>query len=254
MIVIASTNGAVGIEEAMRVLKAGGTALDAVEGGIRLVEDNPDDHSVGYSGFPNILGQVELDACLMDGRTLETGAVGAMRGYRYAISVARKVMERLPHVFLVGHGADRFAAEMGFEKSDLLTDEARRIWEKRLKADMPDDVFARLVDQPDLWKWVELATDPERTRGTVNFLARDEQGNIAGGVSTSGWGLEISGPAGRLARHRRRPVRRQSLWGSGLYRHGRDGHSGRDGPQPHLLPQARAFAGRGGPTGHGRPE
>jgi beta-aspartyl-peptidase (threonine type) len=196
MIVIASTNGKVGVEESMRVLKGGGLALDAVEAGIRLVEDNPDDHSVGYSGFPNILGEVELDACIMDGRTLETGAVGAMRGYRNAISVARKVMERLPHVFLVGHGADRFAAEMGFEPANLLTEEARRIWEKRLKADMPDEVFANLPDQPDLWKWVELATDPERTRGTVNFLARDSQGNIAGGVSTSGWAWKYPGRLG----------------------------------------------------------
>ena len=63
MIVVASTNGQVGIEESMRILKAGGSALDAVEGGIRLVEDNPEDHSVGYSGYPNILGEVELDAC-----------------------------------------------------------------------------------------------------------------------------------------------------------------------------------------------
>ncbi len=106
MIVMASKNGAVGIKEAVHVLKEGGTAVDAVETGIRLVEENPDDHTVGYSGYPNLLGEVELDASIMNGRTLESGAVGAMKGYPYAISVARKVMETLPHVMLVGEGAE----------------------------------------------------------------------------------------------------------------------------------------------------
>ena len=128
MIVIARHNGAIGIQEAIYVLQQGGSAVDAVETGIRLVESNPEDHSVGYSGYPNLLGEVELDASIMNGRTLESGAVGAMKEYPYAISVARKVMETLPHVMLVGHGAERFAAEMGFEKQDLLTEEAHAIW------------------------------------------------------------------------------------------------------------------------------
>ena len=80
-------------------LKSGGSALDAVEIGIRLVEANPEEHSVGYNGYPNILGELELDASIMDGRTLDTGAVALLRGFPYAISVARQVMEReLPHV------------------------------------------------------------------------------------------------------------------------------------------------------------
>ncbi len=180
----------------MRVLKAGGSAVDAVEAGIRLVEANPDDHTVGYGGFPNLLGQVELDASIMDGRHLTGGAVGAMRGYTYAISVARKVMEALPHVFLVGEGAERFAAEMGFERGDLLTEEARRVWEKRLREDMSDEVFDRLAEQTELSKWVKMATDPERARGTVNFIAQDGQGNICAGVSTSGWAWKYPGRLG----------------------------------------------------------
>ncbi len=104
MIVVASKNGIVGIKESMRVLEAGGSAVDAVEAGIRLVEANPDDHSVGYSGYPNLLGQVELDASIMDGCNLAAGAVGAMQGYKHPISVARRVMDNLPHVFLVGRG------------------------------------------------------------------------------------------------------------------------------------------------------
>jgi len=90
MIVIASKNGAIGIKEAVYVLQQGGTAVDAVETGIRLVEANPDEHTVGYGGYPNLLGEVELDASIMNGRTLESGAVGAIKGYPHAISIAVK--------------------------------------------------------------------------------------------------------------------------------------------------------------------
>ncbi|MDX1417783.1 MAG: N(4)-(beta-N-acetylglucosaminyl)-L-asparaginase [Candidatus Promineifilaceae bacterium] len=196
MIVIASKNGAVGIETAVDVLKNGGSALDAVEAGIRLVEANPDDHTVGYGGYPNLIGEVELDASIMNGRTLESGAVGAMKEYPYAISVARKVMETLPHVMLVGDGAQHFAAEMGFQKQDLLTSDARTIWENRLRQDMPQQVFENLGQQKELRKWVRLATDPERAKGTVNFIAQDTQGNIASGVSTSGWAWKYPGRIG----------------------------------------------------------
>lgn len=196
MIVVASTNGIVGIKESMRLLEAGGSAVDAVEAGIRLVEANADEHSVGYSGYPNLLGQVELDASIMDGRDLAAGAVGAVQGYRHPISVARKVMENLPHVFLVGRGAGRFAAEMGFEQCDLLTKEAREVWEQRLRADMSEEAMKQLAERSDLWKWVEIATDPERAKGTVNFIARDSQGNICAGASTSGWACKYPGRLG----------------------------------------------------------
>src|SRR5262245_54381543 len=145
MIVVASSNGQVGIGEAMQVLKAGGSAVEAVEAGIRLVEANPNDHSVGYSGYPNILGQVELDASIMEGRELRSGAVGAIQGFKHPISVARQVMEKLPHVFLVGAGAERFAAEMGFEREDLLTREAREVWQKGLQqAGVPAEALTHL--------------------------------------------------------------------------------------------------------------
>ena len=196
MIVVASSNGSVGIKESMRVLKNGGSAIDAVEAGIRLVEANPDDHTVGYGGFPNILGEVELDAALMNGADLSAGAVGAMQGYPYPISVARKVMETLPHVFLVGRGAERFAAEMGFEPASLLTNEARQVWEKRLREDMSDEQFNNWANLSDLHRRVELATDPERARGTVNFIAQDDNRDIAVGVSTSGWAWKYPGRLG----------------------------------------------------------
>src|SRR5512143_458678 len=125
MIIIASQNGAVGIHQAMEVLRTGGSVLDALDTGIRLVEDNLADLWVGTSGMPSILGEVELDASIMNGSDLTAGAVGCVKGFPNPISIARKVMEKLPHVFLVGEGAERFAAEMGFQKDDLSTAETR---------------------------------------------------------------------------------------------------------------------------------
>lgn len=194
--VVASSNGIVGIQTAVQVLRAGGTAVDAVEAGIRLVEANPDDHTVGYGGYPNILGEVELDASIMNGRTLESGAVAALQGYPHPISVARKVMEELPHVMLAGAGAARFAAEMGFAAQEMLTLEAQRVWRERLQRDVPPEVFANFPAQPALRDWVRLATDPERAGGTVNFIAQDARGDIACGVSTSGWAWKYPGRLG----------------------------------------------------------
>jgi beta-aspartyl-peptidase (threonine type) len=196
MIIVATENGRVGIKEAMRVLREGGTAIDAVEIGIRSVEANPDDHTVGYGGYPNVLGQVEVDAGIMDGRDLTAGAVGAMQNVQHPISVARKVMDRLPHVFLVGRGAERFAREMGFEERDLLTPEASQTWAERLQAAMPEPALQQLSDLPDLWRWVEIATDPELAKGTVNFLAQDGHGDLCAGTSTSGWAWKYPGRLG----------------------------------------------------------
>src|SRR5215212_695526 len=95
--VVASSNGRVGITQAIEELRRGGTAVDAVVAGIKPVEANPDDHSVGFSGLPNLLGDVELDASIMDGRNLTAGSVGALRGYQDAIELSRRVMDELPH-------------------------------------------------------------------------------------------------------------------------------------------------------------
>ena len=133
MIIVGSTNADVGIQHGIHILKNGGSAMDAVEATIRLVEDNPDDHTVGYNSYPNILGDLQLDASIMDGATLETGAIAAMQGFREAISIARRVKDTLPHVLLAGEGAERFAAEMGFEKQvEMLTDEIREAREELL--------------------------------------------------------------------------------------------------------------------------
>jgi len=198
MIIIASHNGAIGIADAVRTLNSGGSAMDAVEIGIRAVEADPDDHSVGYNGYPNILGELELDASIMDGRTLNSGAVALMRGFPYAISVARQVLERkLPHVLLAGEGAERFAREIDAERwDDMLTDEIREVWRRRLAASGSSGDTPELAADTSLLDWVKLATDPERVAGTVNFIAIDGAGDIASGVSTSGWAWKYPGRIG----------------------------------------------------------
>lgn len=197
MILIASSNGMVGMAAGWEILRAGGTALDAVEAATRLVEDNPADHSVGYGGYPNLLGEVELDASIMDGATLRAGAVGALKGYRAAISVARRVMEELPHVFLAGDGAARFAAELGMQPENLLSAEAARTWRAGIEGrEMIDwhgvsEQVAKLLARAP-----KVTQDPEHVTGTVNIIAQDARGHIASAVSTSGWAWKYPGRLG----------------------------------------------------------
>lgn len=191
MIILGSANALVGLEAGWEVLAGGGPALDAVEIATRVVEDDPSDHTVGYGGYPNVLGEVELDASIMDGATRRAGAVGALRGYRAAISVARRVMEELPHVLVVGEGAARFAGECGFEPEDLLTPAAREVWRHGLDAQLHGgEIPAQLA------QLARLTADPERATGTVNVMARDGRGHIASAVSTSGWAWKYPGRLG----------------------------------------------------------
>jgi L-asparaginase / beta-aspartyl-peptidase len=191
VIILGSANALIGLDAGWEILAAGGSALDAVEAATRLVEDNPDDHTVGYGGYPNLAGEVELDASIMDGATRRAGAIGALRGYREAISLARRVMERLPHVLVVGEGAARFAEECGFERVDLLTDEARAVWQEGIDAQLKGEPLPAQLAQ-----LASLTTDPERAAGTVNVLALDSAGHIASAVSTSGWAWKYPGRLG----------------------------------------------------------
>lgn len=196
MLLIGSENALEALPPAMKILKQGGSALDAVELAIQLVESNLDDHSVGIGGWPNLLGEVELDASIMDGRNRMSGAVGALRGYAHAISVARRVMEKLPHVFLVGQGAADFAAEMNFERAETLTEIAAQEWIARVQANVPPAKMAALLQRREMAPWVALTRDPQRVAGTVDVIAIDAQGNMASGVSTSGWAWKYPGRLG----------------------------------------------------------
>jgi L-asparaginase / beta-aspartyl-peptidase len=197
MILISSSNGGVGMGAGWAILHAGGSALDAVEAATRLVEDNPDDNSVGFNGYPNLLGEVELDASIMDGTTLKAGAVGALKRYRYAITAARRVMDDLPHAMLVGEGAARFAAEIGLKAEHLLTPEIEKVWRAGLEGnDMTGwsgipEMIATLLKRAG-----QITQDPEHVTGTVNFIAQDSHGRIASAVSTSGWAWKYPGRLG----------------------------------------------------------
>src|ERR1700710_2393416 len=123
-VVIGSERSEAGLPAAVAILAAGGSALDAVEAGLRRCEDNLSDHYVGTGGLPNAQGVVELDASLMIGSSRAFGAVGAVKGFPNPISIARAVLEKLPqHALLVGEGAELFAAECGFATAELLTEE-----------------------------------------------------------------------------------------------------------------------------------
>ncbi len=189
----ASANGAKALPAAMAVLRRGGSALDAVEAAARVVEADPSDTSVGKGGWPNILGQVEVDASIVDGSTRRAGAVGAVRGYLHPISIARAVMERLPHVMLVGEGAMRFAEEIGAERARLLVPRTRELWIDFLKEarETPASIARRRRLAPVVRRTVSLAR-----KGTVNFIAIDLRGRIASAVSTSGWGYKYPGRVG----------------------------------------------------------
>jgi L-asparaginase len=195
MMVLANCEGRVGMEAARRALEAGKSSLDAVELGVREVEADVTIDSVGRGGSPNILGEMECDAAIMDGTNLMAGSVGALKDYLHAVSVARAVMERLPHVMLVGDGAARFAREIGAERSQMLTDEARARHEKWLDVNVPADVRAGLNQAP-LADFVRRTVGDYASGGTTVFLAIDSSGRMAGATSTSGWANSYPGRLG----------------------------------------------------------
>jgi len=190
--VVASGNGFRSTAKAMRLLRQGADPLDAVIAGVNIVEDDPNDNSVGYGGLPNEEGVVELDASVMHGPSHRAGAVAALRNIKNPSKVAKLVMERSDHVLLVGEGALRFAKAHGFKEEDLLTDESRQTWL---------DWKENLSDKDE---WIP----PEKKRmsaalaaalasyGTINCLAVDGRGDLAGVTTTSGLAFKIPGRVG----------------------------------------------------------
>ncbi|MDQ1713730.1 MAG: hypothetical protein QOE45_3180 [Frankiaceae bacterium] len=191
-LLLASANAEIGMALGRDLLLSGASALDVVEAVVRAVEDNAGDHTVGYGGYPNILGTVELDASVMDGTTRAAGAVAGVSACRHPFSLARAVMERLPHVMLAGAGADRFAREVGLASGDLLEPEAAATWRRGVETYHVD-----LGDNAPLADAVKtLVLDPEHVTGTVNVVAIDAAGRLVSGVSTSGWAWKYPGRVG----------------------------------------------------------
>lgn len=163
--------------EAWKVLAAGGRALDAVEQGVRLTEADPTERSVGYGGRPDRDGKVTLDACIMD-ENANIGSVAALQGIKHPISVARAVMEKTPHVMLVGAGALQFALEQGFKEENLLTPESEKEWREWLKTAKYEPVVN--IENHD----------------TIGMIALDSQGNLSGACTTSGMAFKMHGRVG----------------------------------------------------------
>lgn len=192
MRVIASGNGIRATERAMELMLKGTDPLDSVIAGVNIVEDDPNDMSVGYGGLPNEEGEVELDASVMNGPNHASGAVAALKFVKNPSRVAKLVMERTNHCLLVGEGALKFALARGFKKENLLTDRAREAW-LRWKENLSDK---------DNWlppKSEKLPPDIREaimTYGTINCLAIDARGNLAGVTTTSGLSWKLPGRVG----------------------------------------------------------
>src|SRR5438477_10877664 len=127
-IVISSDNGMRACARAMELLKTGGDTLDAVIAGVNIVEEDPNDSSVGYGGLPNEDGVVELGACVMHGPTRRAGSVASIRGIKTPSKIAKLVMAESDHIMLAGEGALRFAKAFGFVEENLLTEKSRLAW------------------------------------------------------------------------------------------------------------------------------
>ncbi len=183
---------------AWEILDGGGIAMDAVEKGANTVEVDPEDTSVGYGGLPNAEGVVQLDACCMDGRTYNAGSVGALENIKTPSSVARVIMERTDHIMLVGKGALEFAKAYGFKEENLLTPKARKMWLRWRENLSPTDDYgppAYLRGHPELREGGKPGP-VESHHGTVNVLAIDRNGDIAGITTTSGMSWKIPGRVG----------------------------------------------------------
>jgi N4-(beta-N-acetylglucosaminyl)-L-asparaginase len=190
--VVSSGNGIRATARAMEILRAGGDPLDAVIAGVNIVEDDPDDMSVGYGGLPNEDGVVELDASVMYGPTHTAGAVAALRNIKNPSKVARLVMERTDHVLLVGEGALKFAKAHGFKEEDLLTEKSREAWLlwKETMSDR-DNWFP-----PQDGKLPQALRAVLNTHGTINCIAIDSAGRLAGVTTTSGLAWKLAGRVG----------------------------------------------------------
>jgi isoaspartyl peptidase/L-asparaginase-like protein (Ntn-hydrolase superfamily) len=186
--------------------------LDAVEQGIRLVEADVSNTSVGAGGTPNAAGVVQLDACIMHGPGHQAGSVAGLEGILHPISVARAVMEKTRHVMLVGPGAQDFAIHNGFEKVNLLSDGRRTAWEKwRAEQNQP---AANSADNHD----------------TIALIGVSADGTVAGGCSTSGLGYKLPGRVGD-----------SPILGSGLYVDNEVGGAGATGTGENVMRYCATF-------------
>ncbi|MEC4004667.1 N(4)-(beta-N-acetylglucosaminyl)-L-asparaginase [Flavobacterium sp. SUN052] len=162
---------------AWEILKNNGRALDAVEAGVKIPEGDPTERSVGYGGRPDRDGRVTLDACIMD-EFSNIGSVACLEFIKHPISVARAVMEKTPHVMLVGDGALQFALAQGFPKENLLVEDSEKEWKEWLKTSQYKPIAN--IENHD----------------TIGMIAMDSNGNLSGACTTSGMAYKMHGRVG----------------------------------------------------------
>lgn len=162
---------------AWEILKNNGRALDAVEAGVKIPEGDPNERSVGYGGRPDRDGRITLDACIMD-EFANIGSVACLEYIKHPISVARAVMEKTPHVMLVGDGALQFALSQGFPKENLLVEASEKEWKEWLKSSQYKPIVN--VENHD----------------TIGMIALDSHGNLSGACTTSGMAFKMHGRVG----------------------------------------------------------
>ena len=177
-----------------KILSAGGRAVDAIEAGAHVPENDPKNQTVGYGGLPDRDGRVTLDACIMDEHG-NCGSVMCLEFIRHPISVARKVMDKTPHIVLVGDGALKFALDNGFTRENLLTPESEKAWRKWLKE---SKYQPRINVENESYKQQQQPPMPggKDNHDTIGMLARDLSGNLSGGCTTSGMAFKLPGRVG----------------------------------------------------------
>ncbi len=203
---VASGNGLEAVGTAIRIVEEGGDTLDAVVQGVNLVEQDPNDSSVGYGGLPNQDGVVQLDSSVMHGPSRGAGAVAALEGIKTPSRVATEVMRYTDHVLLVGKGAQRFAVSMGHRLEDLLTERSRRRWiEWRARLSDRDDYLTPeesgykgnpFEDEADYGTGLLDSHDGVRPQGTINCNVINRNGDLSGVTTTSGLAWKIPGRVG----------------------------------------------------------
>jgi L-asparaginase len=190
-VIISNYFGVAGMQAAIEQLNSGNSALDVIEAGLKVCEADWSVDIVGRGRWPNALGVMQTDAGVMNGKTLEVGAIGALEGYVHTFSLARKVMEQLPHVMLVGEGAKRFAKENGFKSSKMLSEKGLadyEQWKNDVNFDPKNIAPAVWPKNKDEYSF--------HHKDTVVYLVLDKQGDLAVGTSTTGWPFKYPGRIG----------------------------------------------------------
>ncbi len=206
-VLIASWNGAPATSHAASLIARSTPMLDAIVAGIALVEDDPEEMTVGYGGLPNEEGEVELDAAVMDGPRHKAGAVAGLRRCRRAAALALEVLRRTDHALLVGDGASRFARQLGYTEENLLTPKARDAWlawkaslserDAWIAPDEGKSRFGHALDagHTESGDGAKHAGVP-RTWGTIHVSGLDANGDLYAATSTSGLSYKLPGRAG----------------------------------------------------------